>query len=262
VRLYFEVAVRSFRRATTYRIAFLAGIITNAFFGAMLSYVFLAVYGSRASVAGFTPNDTLSYLWCGQALISIGSAWLVMDLGNAIKSGDVAVDLMRLWNFYAYWVSQQIGSRGFNLLTRGALTYLIGFLYFGARIPEAQDVVPFLVSIALAIVVSCAISFLTNATAFWLLDISGVMTIASITMMFFSGFLVPLAFFPPWLAQIAALLPFQAVTSVPLLVFLGKLRGDALWQNLGLQVFWACVLTGAALWQMRAATSKIVIQGG
>jgi ABC-2 type transport system permease protein len=262
MRLYFEVAVRSFRRATTYRIAFLAGIITNAFFGAMLSFVYLAVYQGRSQVAGYTTGDTISYLWGGQALIATGAAWLVYDLGNSIRSGDVAVDLMRPWNFYAYWLSQQLGTRGFNLLTRGLLTYLIGFLYFGARVPEVQDIAPFLVSIVLSMLCSCAISFIANASAFWLLDNSGIMTIASITMMFFSGFLVPLAFFPPWLAQVAAVLPFQAVTSAPLLTFLGKLRGEALWQSLGLQLFWAVALTGVALAQMRAAMSKIVIQGG
>ena len=49
MRLYYEVALRAFRRATTYRVAFLAGIITNAFFGAIMSFVYIAclLYTSR-----------------------------------------------------------------------------------------------------------------------------------------------------------------------------------------------------------------------
>ena len=47
MRLYYEVALRAFRRATTYRVAFLAGIITNAFFGAIMSFVYIAVYAAR-----------------------------------------------------------------------------------------------------------------------------------------------------------------------------------------------------------------------
>ena len=54
MRLYYEIALRSFRRATSYRSAYVAGIITNAFFGALLSFVYIGVYGAGGSVGGFT----------------------------------------------------------------------------------------------------------------------------------------------------------------------------------------------------------------
>jgi ABC-2 type transport system permease protein len=80
--------------------------------------------------------------------------------------------------------------------------------------------------------------------------------------MFFSGFLIPLAFFPPWLATIASFLPFQAIAGLPIEIFLGRLHGVNLAQVLALQCCWAIILTGLALIQMRAAMQKIVIQGG
>ena len=43
MRLYYEIALRSFRRATTYRSAYIAGILTNAFFGALRSFVYIAI---------------------------------------------------------------------------------------------------------------------------------------------------------------------------------------------------------------------------
>lgn len=264
MRLYYEVALRSFRRATTYRIAFLAGIITNAFFGAIISFVYIAVYQARGDgvVAGYSLQDAISYIWVGQALIAVGAAWIGFELRGAIRSGDVAVDLMRPWNFYAYWFSQQFGSRIFNLLTRGIFTYLIGILYFNARIPALQDLLPFLIAIVLSIIISCAFTFLMNASAFWLLDNTGMMTIGNSILMFFSGFLIPLSFMPNWLEAFARLLPFQAITGLPIEIVLGLRRGSELWAALGLQLLWACILTMAALGLMRAARQKIVIQGG
>jgi ABC-2 type transport system permease protein len=38
MRLYFEIAIRAFRRSTVYRSSFVAGIITNAFFGALICF--------------------------------------------------------------------------------------------------------------------------------------------------------------------------------------------------------------------------------
>jgi ABC-2 type transport system permease protein len=262
MRLYYEIAVRAFRRATTYRIATLSGMITNAFFGAMLSFIYIGVYAGRDSMAGYSAREAISYLWVGQSLIAVGSAWMTSELTRSIRSGDVAVDLMRPWNFYAYWLSQQIGDKLLNLIFRGSLTYLVGVLYFGAQIPSPVELALFLPSMLLAILVSTAFNFIVNATAFWLVDNTGVVNIASIVSMFFSGFLVPLAFFPPWLAQIAGALPFQAINWIPIQIFLGKLDGAALLEALAIQAIWAVALIMGALAMMRAAMQKIVIQGG
>ena len=151
MRLYYEIALRSFRRATTYRSAYIAGLLTNSFFGALRSFVYIAIYGAGGSVAGFTLSDAISYSWVTQALISIGAGWIISrELMESIKSGDVVTDLSRPWSFYGYWLSQSLGERGFNLLLRGSLTYLIGALYFRAHIPTLPQALGFAASLALA----------------------------------------------------------------------------------------------------------------
>jgi ABC-2 type transport system permease protein len=263
MRLYFEIARRSFRRATAYRSAYIAGLLTNAFFGALRCFVYGALYGSGGSVAGFTLQDAISYTWITQALISIGAGWIdSRDLMHTIRSGDVVADLMRPWSFYGYWLSRSLGERVFNLLMRASLTYLIGVLYFRAHVPSAGEALGFAAALSLALLVSFAFSFLVNLTAFWLIDNSGVMLIANVVLQFFSGFLLPLAFFPAPLAALARLLPFQAITGLPAQVFLGQISGASLPPTLLLQAFWALALSGLAALALRAAMRKVVIQGG
>jgi ABC-2 type transport system permease protein len=262
MRLYWEIAVRSFRRATVYRSAYIAGLLTNAFFGAVMSFVFLAVYEAGGVVSGYNAVDAVSYVWLAQALISVGGGWIFWEVAENIRSGDVVSDLARPWSFYGYWLSRTLGERVFNLLVRGSLTYLIGVLYFRAYLPGPAELAGFTVAITLAMLVSFAYSFLVNLAAFWLMDVVGIGSIASLVMGFFSGFLLPLAFFPPWLASVAAALPFQAIVSVPAEIFLGKLQGQLLLDALLLQSFWAAVMTGLALLVLRAAVRKVVVQGG
>ena len=76
MRLYFEIARRSFRRATAYRSAYVAGLLTNAFFGALRRFVYIALYRAGSSVAGFSLDDGISYTWIAQSLISIGAGWI------------------------------------------------------------------------------------------------------------------------------------------------------------------------------------------
>jgi ABC-2 type transport system permease protein len=263
MRLYYEIALRSFRRATTYRGAYIAGIVTNAFFGALKSFVYIAVYGAGGIVAGFSLQDTISYTWITQALISIGAGWITSrDLMISIRTGDVVTDLSRPWNFYGYWLSQSLGEHSFNLLLRGTLTYVAGVVLFGAYIPAPPELLGFVATIAMALLLSFAFSFIINLTAFWLIENGGVMLIANITISFFSGFLLPIAFFPPALAAVARALPFQAITGLPAQVFLGQIAGVGLLSTLLLQAFWVLVLGAIGLLMLRAAVRKVVIQGG
>jgi ABC-2 type transport system permease protein len=263
MRLYYEIALRSFRRATTYRTSYIAGILTNAFFGALRSFMYIAIFGAGGAVAGFTLQDAISYTWVTQSLISVGAAWITSrDLMNSIRSGDVITDLSRPWNFYGYWLSQSLGERGFNLLLRGSLTYLIGVLYFGARIPSPAELLAFAAAICLALLLSFAFSFIVNLSAFWLLESSGIMMMANVMLSFFSGFLMPIAFFPPALAAVARALPFQAITGLPAQIFLGQIAGSAIAGALLLQLLWVAALGAAGLWMLRSAVRKVVIQGG
>ncbi len=262
MRLYYEIALRSFRRASTYRSSVVAGALTNAFFGALMSFVYQAIYANGGTMAGFTMRDAISYTWITQSLLSIGAGWINPDIMRTIRSGDVITDLSRPWHFYTYWLSRTLGENAFNLLIRGSFTYLVGVLYFNAYVPALPQLAAFAVAISLAVLVLFAFSFIVNLSAFWLIDSTGVMLMANILLSFFSGFILPLAFFPAPLAAIAAVLPFQAINSLPALVLLGKIGRDALGGALLLQMGWALALTLLALLALRAAMHKVVIQGG
>ena len=262
MRLYYEIAVRSFRRATMYRGAYIAGLLTNAFFGALMTFVYRALYAAGGSIGGFTLDDAVSYTWVTQSLISIGGAWLSQDIMSTIRTGEVITDLSRPWSFYGYWLSRTLGERAYNLLVRASLTYLAGVLLFDAHVPSAAQGLAFMAAMGLAMLVSFSLNFIVNLSGFWLLDATGLMLLANTVLMFFSGFLLPIAFFPPALRAVANALPFQAITSLPAQVFLGKIDGAELGGVFLLQLFWAGVLGAVAVVVLRAAMRKVVIQGG
>jgi ABC-2 type transport system permease protein len=262
MRLYYEIALRSFRRATVYRSAYIAGLLTNSFFGAVRALILIALYQAGGDPGGWTLDELISYTWITQVLLSIGGGWLTIDILQSIRSGDVITDLARPWSFYGYWLSRFLGERVCNLLMRGLLTYLIGYLYFVTYVPSPGELLAFMLALALALLVSFALTAIVNMTGFWLLDAAGVTLLANIVLSFFSGVLLPLSLFPPWLGGVARALPFQAITALPAEVFLGRLRGQALAETLLLQACWAAVMTGLALLMLRAAMRKVVIQGG
>ena len=80
----------------------------------------------------------------------------------------------------------------------------------------------FPVSAALGFLVLFGVEFLIGISAFWLVEIRGLYTLVMWGMAaFFSGYFLPLEFFPAWLKVVARALPFPAMVYTPV----GRLRG-------------------------------------
>ena len=263
---YWQVARRSFQRYATYRGATAAGVFTNTLFGFMKVAVLLAVYrqaapGPGGRVGGFDAVDVATYTFVAQGLLTTAGAFMVMDLGARIRTGDVVSDLYRPLRFPGYWLATDMGRVGFQLAFRGIPPALIGTLFFRYHLPSAAALSAFVVSLGLAALVSFGIRYVAMLSGFWVLDARGPWQITGFAMAFFSGVIVPVNFFPAGLARIARLTPFPALLQTPIEIFLGKAPGGAA-AALAYQTVWAVVLLAAAELVTTRAVRKVVVHGG
>lgn len=141
--------------------------------------------------------------------------------------------------------------------------FLIGALFFQLTLPRsAATWLLFVCSAILAVIVSFALRWLYNASAFWLMDDRGMTILAGTAMALFSGFVIPISFFPGWLATIAHATPFPSIMQVPVDIFVGRLAGADAVAALALQLAWAVVLLGAGRALFGAGVRRLVVQGG
>jgi ABC-2 type transport system permease protein len=262
VRLDWEIAKRGWRRYAAYPWATAAGVFTNTVFGFLQAYILLAVFRHRSHVASYDAADTVTYVWLAQALIMTVYVFGWQELALRIRDGSIATDLSRPLDPQRYWLAFDLGRAPFHLIFRGILPFILGGLVFTLHYPSAPALAEFVVSLALAVVVSFGFRFLYNTAAFWLTDIRGVVTLAITLSVFFSGLTVPVPFFPSALRTVARVLPFASILQTPIDVWLGKHHGAALVLYLGLQLFWALALLGLGRLALRAGARRVVVQGG
>lgn len=263
VRLYLEIARRAFLRHVTYRAANLAGLATNAFFGVMRAYLFLAFYGSAQVVDGWTKDDALAFVWLAQALIMPLYIWGWYEIALTIRSGDVISDLSKPFDYYAFWLSQDAGRAVYHTLFRGVPTLLLGLVLFRIDLPlDPLRWAAFLISLALAIWISFGLRFITNVAAFWLLDYRGVIVLLMFSISFFSGFLVPLVYWPDAARAAVGWLPFAGMVQAPVDVILGKATGVELAGVLLFQLSWCVGLMALGRLLFSRAERRVVVQGG
>jgi len=264
--LHVAIATRTFRRYSTYTAATLSGIFTNSVFGVIYAFAYIALWKENPDAGGYDVTDAVTYVWLGQAMLMTVALWgggATDDLAERIRTGDVAIDLYRPVGLLGWYLAADLGRAAYHLLTRGLAPTLVGALLFDIRWPPTPLAwFGFLLSVPLAVTVSFAIRFMLASTAFWMLDASGARVLGGVLALFFSGLMLPLVLFPGGLEDVAMGLPWSAYLQVPNDIWLGQRAGWTVLGGLAFQLGWALALLGCCSLVLRAATRKVVVQGG
>jgi ABC-2 type transport system permease protein len=263
ISVYLHVALKSFQRHLAYRAANLAGILTNLFFGAVYVFIYLALFKNRSEMGGLDARDAVTYATISQALLMVMSAFGSRELSEAIIKGDVAADLCRPLDTWLYWGAIDLGRAVYYLLFRGVPTYLLGMWIFHARMPSTAGTWPlFLGAVVCGVLLSFAFRFIVSSLAFWTTDVRGINYLVSTSIVFFSGFIIPLNFLPGALRRAVERLPFQAMAHLPITIYLGKAEGPALARTFGLELVWLAGLTILGRAILRHTLRRVAIHGG
>ena len=263
MRLYWEFARRGYQRYAAYPAATWAGAFTNTAFGFMQAYILLALYRHRDTVGGYDASDTVTYVWLTQAMLAAVQVLGWNDLAVRIRSGDVATDLSRPVHPFAVGLAFDLGRALYHAVYRGLAPFVAGALVFDVTVPSSPVVwIAFLVSAVLAVCVSFAFRYLYNCAAFWLLDYRGVQRVSVAVCAFFSGFIIPVAFFPAAVRALANATPFPAMLQRTVDIFVGKSGGGEIAVTLAVQAGWAVALAAGAYAMFAAGARRLVVQGG
>ena len=263
-RMYLAFTATAFQARFAYR-----GEVWASVFGRLVEVlariaVWTAVFAGGSSVGGVTLRDMIVYsLIAGTLLGAWDPAYLINEVGKAVKSGDVAVHLLKPFHYPFYLFAVEIGNLGFALITSVLPVILIVGLIYGLQLPASiADGVFFLAFWLLSFCIYFLLATAIGLMSFWIMDANSLDWFLKGIMSFLSGSIVPLWFFPSVLAAIARVLPFGWISYYPAAVYLGKLDPlDAAFALIA-GIAWTMVLAGAvgALWSR--ARYRIVVQGG
>ncbi len=227
--VYWAIAVRSFRRFSTYRIATAVRRLHQYGLRLHLLRRLPDPVGSGPGLGGYDVADALTFVWLQQGLlmpIGIFGASTTTELGERVRTGEIAVDLYRPAHLMLWWLSVDLGP-GRVPVARPRRRPAAGRC---ARLRPALPVVAshwLAVAAALlfGLLVSFGIRYLVALSGFWIIDSRGMEYLAMVLSLFFSGTILPLVVFPGWLGEFARATPWAATLQVPIDVWLGRNPG-------------------------------------
>ncbi len=262
---YPAFTANAFQARLAYRNQVWAGMFGELVFIVARIAIWASVFGAvgTASVDGVTLPQMITYALLAGPVLYWDYSRLLKDVGTAVKSGDVAVYLLKPLHYPGYLLASHFGNFLFDLVAITLpVAIVVGFtagLVAPASLFHGLAFLPFW---ALSFMMLFVLTTLLGLAAFWLMTTDSLDWFFNSIMTLLSGGLVPLWFFPGWLAAIAGHLPFAWVSYYPAAVYIGKLGVVETLLYFGIGLIWFAALLLCLIWLWGRARHRLIVQGG
>jgi ABC-2 type transport system permease protein len=254
--------------AMEYRMSFVIWFLMDVLYVVIAYFTWRAVFNSSESdtIEGFTFVTMVAYLFIQRIVFSltfIQPHWYITD---DIKSGSIAMQLIKPINYQIKLFFQGLGTIVINLMFFvGPMLVLFVIANYALDLGftvNLYTLVIFMISIILALFINFLVSYSFGLLVFFTIGGFGIWQLKQGVEMLFSGALIPLVFFPLWFQRVADFLPFSKVIYVPTQILLGNIPSNEVFGVLTNQLMWVGIMfvTSAFFW--RKTFKKVVIMGG
>ena len=265
MKLFIGFARQAFTTSAMYRLEFWMQLLGNFVLMYGAYWLWNTLYLHSPQLFSTSLEQMLTYAMLAQTLEVILRASNLprFYINGQIRSGAIQMDLLKPLDFTFHLMARSTGELIFKLVTLGVPGFLFGALFLGLRPPASlAHGLLFLLSLALAFLVGFGLNYLIGLISFYTIGAQRISWVYYAVLGFFSGGMVPLWYFPPLLAQIAGVLPFQAMMSIPLSIYIGRLSIADAGGAIGLQAAWAAALLAAGHLVWQQAYQRLIVQGG
>ena len=258
---YYQFAIKAIMRESTYRFEVFTNIGSLAVRVYLLRVVWVALYARNAIPHGVPLHTIITYSTVALLMGLILDIDQTRMLHEKLHDGSIVVDFMKPISVPLYLFSDGTG----EVLFHGALiipSLAIALFIVHIDVPSFAVCCSFALSFLLGYFVGAFLNFILNCVAFWTLEITAVQMIVTWITDLLGGQIVPLLFFPAAVQSAIFALPFAAMFSTPLLIYIGEIGPERYAQVMGLQVMWIAILGIISIVVWRAGARRVVVQGG
>ncbi|MBS1070160.1 ABC-2 family transporter protein [Gluconobacter cerinus] len=271
IKPYVTSFVLQWKIGLRYRLAVLAGLVAQMWFGAISLMAYAAVYHHAPGVdAPMTLRQAMTYTWIQQSLFTLLPLGCLPAIGEAAKSGAIVYDLLRPVDLWNWWLSASLARLLGNAIPRavllaavaGPLAALVGLNGWSLAPPASLWAAMLaLCSFILGAFISASIVMWWNIVTARTLSPLGTYAIGTPLAVLLSGMLLPLPLYPDWARELLLFQPFAGISDIPIRLYMGMAIPGGVLTALGIQCFWLAALTLVGRFWMHRTISRMEVQG-
>ncbi len=251
------------QKSIAYKFDVFAGIVFQCIVMFATSFFWKALYSGTETAKGVPVEDMLTYTVISSVMSVFLSPNVEDRVISSIRQGTVATDMLKPIRLFGVYFAEDLGYFT-SLIFQNALPILI-IASLCITVPKPASTVAFLLffaSFAMSFLINWLFSAIFSMWAFRVLDMSPMVQVKRHMIRLLSGSIIPIWFFPEWLAGVLKFLPFVYIYQLPLELYIGKGTFSEQLPKLGIQALWLVVLLCVFLFLEKRALRRVLIQGG
>jgi len=221
---YLSYVRMSFKFMITKRAMTLFWVLTKpiALLVAVAVWTAIFDYSGQGVIAGLTLEQTINYMIFSVVFGGLTSVFIGQLLGRAIHRGTLTTSLFKPVDYGVSRLFNHIGDRWIYTFIFEVLPGLfIAVVFFGFSQFSVLMTVLSMVSLFFGFIINYFLSLDWALMYFKTIEYDHMDWLKRTIFRFFSGSYLPLNFFPVSLQSLFGLLPFQFITYVPAMIFIG-----------------------------------------
>lgn len=267
MKAYYSLLKMRLLKGLQYRIAALAGVSTQFFFGFIFIMIFQAFYASTTNPQPISLRELIQVVWLQQCFLVFIMLWFRdTELMKMILTGNIAYELCRPIDLYNFWYAKLIAQRLSGAILRCLpiilLTSLLPYPYNFSLPPTILSFILFLITLTLGLILIVAISMLIYISMFYTTSATGSLLIFGVIGEFLAGLVIPVPLMPNTLKYITYILPFRYSSDLPFRIYVGNIGVTEALLSIIIQLVWIVLLLILGKLWMKKALTKVIIQGG
>jgi ABC-2 type transport system permease protein len=188
-------------------------------------FLWKAIYANGGTIGGLTFSQAYMYVGISIGISSIMQTDVDWQLHRFVSSGDIIRFLTKPIDFPLQLFADASGSGITNSMMIALPSFIVVYIISGAGLPSPAGILFFVISVAIGYLLNFFFDFLIGLTVFLTQSIGGVVMAKDTIVLFLSGAVVPLAFFPEGVRRVLNWLPFQALYNTPVRLLIDNSLG-------------------------------------
>lgn len=227
------------------------------------AFFWRALYAGEAVVQGVAAEQMYIYTVVSTAMSVFFMNDVEQRVMRSVEKGTIAVEMLKPINLYGIFFFEDLGKLTALLFQNLLPILLIGSIFITVPKPASGvSFLLFLLSLVMAYLIHWLLAACFSMWAFVTINMTPLLQVKKHLIRLLSGSIIPLWFFPEWLASVLNCLPFVYIYQLPLDIFIGKEDINNLLFRLGIQVAWVIALFVLFTILQKRALKKVMIQGG
>lgn len=222
-----------------YRVALAIWLIEVALTPVISIVVWSAVANAQGGVVdGYTPSTFAAYFIAAMLVNYLTHTWVFWEFEWRIREGRLSSLLLKPVHPVHGDIAYNLCYKLLMLTVILPVTILLFVLFHPTFHLTWLHCLVLIVVLIEAYILRFMIEWTLALLAFWTTRVNVLNQLYMAVMLFLSGQLVPLTFFPPSVQTIAGVLPFRWMVSFPVELCLGDLSWSDIWSGLGIESIW------------------------